>query len=263
MENPRKYGDPPYPVAVIHGGPGAAGEMKPVALALTSACGVLEPLQTESSLDGQVRELKEILHEHGTVPAVLIGFSWGAWLSFILAARHPDTVKKLILVGSGGFEPESGRRTLNTRLNRLSPAERAEMDRLVDRFENPDPTIRQNAFRKLGELFAGVDACDPLPKEAEHEEIVYRVDIHQALWKAADDLRKRGELLEMGKRIRCPVIALHGDYDPHPAKDVERPLSAVLPDFRFILLGKCGHVPWVERHARRPFLDILKKQIRS
>ncbi len=263
MENPRKYGDPPYAVAVIHGGPGAAGEMKPAALALAPVCGVLEPLQTEPSLDGQVRELKKILHEHATVPAVLIGFSWGAWLSFILAARHPDTVKKLILVGSGGFEPESGRRTLNTRLSRLNPAECAETERLADLLESPDRERRQDAFARLGALFAEVDACDPLPEEAEDEAITYRPDIHQAVWKAADDLRKRGELLEMGKRIRCPVIALHGDYDPHPARDVEKPLSAVLSDFRFVLLQKCGHIPWMERHARRAFFDILKKEIRS
>lgn len=263
MENPRKYGDPPFGVAVIHGGPGAAGEMKPLALALAPSCGVLEPLQTEPSLDGQVRELLEILHRHGALPAVLIGYSWGAWLSFILAARHPETVRKLILAASGGFAPESGRRTLKTRLNRLSPAERAEMDRLVGRLENPDATIQKNSFQRLGELFAGVDACDPLPKDAEEEAIIYRPDIHQSVWKAADDLRKRGILLKMGKSIRCPVIAVHGDHDPHPAGDVEKPLSAVLSDFRFILLEKCGHVPWKERHARGPFFEILTKEIRS
>ena len=33
--NPRTYGDAPFRVAVIHGGPGAAGEMAPVAGLLT------------------------------------------------------------------------------------------------------------------------------------------------------------------------------------------------------------------------------------
>jgi pimeloyl-ACP methyl ester carboxylesterase len=51
----------------------------------------------------------------------------------------------------------------------------------------------------------------------------------------------------MGKNIECPVVAIHGDYDPHPADGVRIPLSNVLKDFRFILLGKCGHVPWFER----------------
>jgi len=50
METLRKYGKTPFKVAVVHGGPGAAGEMAPVASELVSVCGVLEPLQTASSL---------------------------------------------------------------------------------------------------------------------------------------------------------------------------------------------------------------------
>ncbi len=46
MTNIRKYGNPPFSVAVIHGGPGAPGEMAPVARELSSRWGVLEPLQT-------------------------------------------------------------------------------------------------------------------------------------------------------------------------------------------------------------------------
>lgn len=61
MKNLRKYGKPPFNIAVIHGGPGAPGEMAPVARELSSYCGVLEPLQTEASLEGQVRELYGIL----------------------------------------------------------------------------------------------------------------------------------------------------------------------------------------------------------
>jgi len=30
MENPRRYGAGPFRVAILHGGPGAAGEMAPV-----------------------------------------------------------------------------------------------------------------------------------------------------------------------------------------------------------------------------------------
>ncbi len=45
MHNLIKYGTPPYQIAVIHGGPGAAGEMTPVAQELSIDYGVLEPLQ--------------------------------------------------------------------------------------------------------------------------------------------------------------------------------------------------------------------------
>jgi pimeloyl-ACP methyl ester carboxylesterase len=48
--------------------------------------------------------LKTVITADGSPPVILIGFSWGAWLCFILAARYPELVKKLILVSSGAFE---------------------------------------------------------------------------------------------------------------------------------------------------------------
>ena len=89
MENPRKYGNQPFTVAVIHGGPGAPGEMVPVIRKLSSVTGVLEPLQTKVTLEDQVEELGNILEEHGDLPVNLIGFSWGAMVSYIFTALHP------------------------------------------------------------------------------------------------------------------------------------------------------------------------------
>jgi pimeloyl-ACP methyl ester carboxylesterase len=73
-------------------------------------------------------------------------------------------------------------------------------------------------------------------------------------------MRQSGELLALAGQIRCPVVAIHGDYDPHPAEGVQEPLSATLGHFRFILLEKCGHTPWMERQARDAFYAILKKE---
>src|SRR5438093_128257 len=101
--NLRTYGSPPFRVVVIHGGPGAPGEVAPVARRLAAARGVLEPLQTADSVRGQVEELREVIETGATPPVTLIGWSWGAFLSFILAARHPMLVGKLVLVSSGPF----------------------------------------------------------------------------------------------------------------------------------------------------------------
>ena len=87
MKNLRQYGDSPFVVVVVHGGPGAAGEMAPVARELACSWGVLEPLQTAESLEGQVEELRTVLDNNADTPVVMIGHSWGAWLSYILAAR--------------------------------------------------------------------------------------------------------------------------------------------------------------------------------
>ena len=82
------------------------------------------------------------------------------------------------------------------------------------------------------------------------------------MWKDAAELRSSGKLLELGKQIECPVVAIHGDYDPHPTEGVWKPLSAVLNSFRFILLENCGHMPWIERQARDKFYKILKEELR-
>jgi len=65
----------------------------------------------------------------------------------------------------------------------------------------------------------------------------------------------------MARSIACPVVAIHGDWDPHPAKGVNVPLARELSDFKFILLKKCGHRPWNERNASEAFFDILVKEI--
>jgi len=46
--------------AIIHGGPGAPGSMATVARELASDWGILEPLQTVTSLEGQMQELREL-----------------------------------------------------------------------------------------------------------------------------------------------------------------------------------------------------------
>ncbi len=74
-------------------------------------------------------------------------------------------------------------------------------------------------------------------------------------------MRRSGKLLEMGREITSPVVAIHGDYDSHPAEGVEKPLSAVLTDFRFILLENCGHKPWIERQARERFFAVLEEEL--
>lgn len=262
MDNLRRYGKPPFNVAVVHGGPGAAGEMALVARELSIRRGVLEPLQTATSVHGQVEELKVILEMEGDLPAALVGFSWGAWLSFIFAASYPKMVKKLILVGSGPFQEKYAARISETRLSRLSDEERTEVGSIVQILENSDnfeAEEKNSALARMGALFSKIDAYDP--DACESEVVYFRADVFQAVWKEAARLRRTGKLLELGKRIECPVVAIHGDYDPHPAEGVERPLSAVLNNFRFVLLEKCGHSPWIERQAKEKFYEILEEEL--
>lgn len=259
MKNPRTYGAPPFTVAVVHGGPGVPGEMAPVARTLAPGWGVFEPLQTVSTLDGQINELQAILQHTGDLPVTLIGWSWGAWLSFMLAARHPESVKKLVLVGSGPFETKYALPIMDTRLRRLSAAGRVDVFSLSAALDDPAVTDKSTIMARLGTMIAKADAYDPLLHEREHLECQYQ--IHQRVWAEADALRRSGELLALGTKITCPVVAIHGDYDPHPAEGVNKPLARVLTDFQFVLLKHCGHCPWIERRARDRFYMIIRQEL--
>jgi len=260
MENLRKYGKAPFNVAVIHGGPGAAGEMAPVARELSLFCGILEPLQTAISIKGQVKELKTILEEYGNPPVMLLGFSWGAWLSFIFTAHYPQVVKKLILIGSGPFQEKYAEKIQDTRLSRLDEQDRMEIQSVIEILNNAGIKDKKNAFARFGALFSKADSYDPV--KSSPEEIDFRVDIHQKVWNEAAEMRRHGDLLKLGKYIQCPVLAIHGDHDPHPADGVQTPLAKIMKNFRFILLRNCGHKPWIERHARKDFFQILEKELK-
>lgn len=259
MRHFRKYGKPPFSVAVIHGGPGAPGEMASVAGELSKAYGVLEPLQTAASLNGQLLELQTVLKENGDLPVTLIGHSWGAMLSFIFAAQNPTLVKKLILVSSGVFEDKYAINITRTRLSRLTEEEKVTIESLSKIPGRSNGKDKNKIFAQLGEIVSKADFYDPLPHKS--EVIEHQYDIYESVWEDARNLRSSGKLVALGKEVQCPVIAIHGDYDPHPAEGIENPLSGVVKDFQFILLENCGHYPWVEKHARERFFEILREEL--
>jgi pimeloyl-ACP methyl ester carboxylesterase len=145
----------------------------------------------------------------------------------------------------------------------MAPVERTEFESVVRALGDPATEGKDTLLARLGVLAAKTDEYDPITDESdESDRVGSQGDIFQSVWKDAAELRRNGELLELGKLIKCPVVAIHGDYDPHPAAGVQEPLSAVLESFRFILLKNCGHMPWIERQARDRFYGILKEELR-
>ncbi|TKJ47588.1 alpha/beta hydrolase [Candidatus Aerophobetes bacterium Ae_b3a] len=259
MKNLRKYGKAPFNVAVIHGGPGVPGEMAPVARQLSTGWGILEPLQTAISLKGQVQELRSVLEENGSLPMILVGHSWGAWLIFILTAQCPSLAKKLILVGSGPFEEKYASRLMETRLSRLNEEEKKEVFSLMEILNSPETDNESTAMTKLGKLMNKTDTYASLPHNG--ETLNCQQEVFQKVWPEANELRKSGKLLQLGKQIICPVVAIHGDYDPHPPEGVKDPLSRILKNFRLVTLKNCGHEPWIEPYAKDKFYKVLKEEL--
>ena len=262
--NPIKHGKEPYKIAVIHGGPGAPGTVTDMAEQLSDRHSVLEPLQTAMSVDGQINELKLMLKKHAKLPVTLIGHSWGAWLAFMFTASYPAYVRKLILVSSGPFEEHYARLIMSTRLERLGETGRQEYLHLSTSMNDPAARNKNIAFTKFGKLISDADSFE-LESMWEINPVFCHdcYDLNKRVWEEVDYLRRSKKLLKMGKDIHCPVVAIHGDYDPHPYQGVKEPLSKTLDDFRFILLENCGHYPWLEKHASSEFYKVLEKELES
>jgi len=261
IDNLKKYGTPPFSTVLVHGGPGAAGEMAPVARRLAySGIAALEPLQTESTLRRQLDELKDSIISNAECPVYLIGFSWGAWLSFILAAENPSLVKKLILIGSGVFEEKYVKNLHETRLARLSADEKKELEVILDILKGPEDSDKDAAFQRFGALLSKTDSFSPC-EDGEKNEIDFSPDIFNGVWPEAAAMRKNGMLMKLCSKIKCPVTAIHGDHDPSLADGVQKPLAASLREFKFVLLDSCGHKPWIERYAREQFYEILQSEL--
>jgi len=258
----RTYGKEPFIMAVVHGGPGALGSVAPVAKELSQYFGILEPLQTETTVDGQVDELFNELSEYASFPITLIGHSWGAWLSIIFTNRYPDYINKLILVGSGPFEEKYADDLDATRKSRLSQKESEEYSRTLKKLKDPNIAVKDNMIARLGQLVAKTDNYCLAESAIENMgEISADGDTYQLVWDEAAAMRKSGELLAIVSEIKCSVVAIHGDYDPHPIEGVKIPLEKNLKNFKVIMLNKCGHSPWKEKYAKDEFLKLLKNEL--
>ncbi len=218
----RRYGFGPR-VVVLHGGPGALGEMAPVARELADEFEVLEPLQDAWSVENHLRELRPLINEATSV----VGFSWGAMLALCFAARW--RAQRLILIGCGTFDDET---------RSILRARRAHI---------PRDTALADYWR--------FDAYDPL-SEPECE----RIDpvCLEAAWGDMIQLQAQGVYPQAFSCISAPVTMLHGAEDPHPGPAIYESLKGFIPQLRYVEFARCGHMPWIERHARDPFFKALR-----
>lgn len=263
MINPRKYGYPPYHIAVLHGGPGAPGYMAPVARELARDFGVIEPLQTQDSLDGQIEELRQLLTEDAGLPTTLIGSSWGAVLALLTAARYQSTVRKLILIGSAVFDRQSSIGIEARRMERLGMTDRQHVEQLQQELKIADEETRRKLFAEWGGILSGTDTFDALPDKCETDDnLPVQPEIFLKVWPEFERLRDEpGTLKREFAEIVVPTVVIHGEYDPHPIEGIRPFLQECIPDLRFHILTRCGHYPWRERHAKNAFYEILRKEL--
>lgn len=258
----RKYGDTGSPVVVVHGGPGVAGYMLPVARRLGECHRVIEPFQRGSgegvalTVDRHAEDLAASCREHfpGERP-VLLGHSWGAMVALACTAMHPALAAGVIAINPGTYDLKARARLHENLDARTSPELRARLEALEHEIED-----HNRRFGKKGKLIDPIYAHD-LIEDNEALGAICDFAAHVESWNAMLEAQENGRLPTAHAAITCPVLLVSGADDPHPCRMVRDSLLPTLPQLEFVELTRCGHSPWKERHARDEFYRIVEAWI--
>jgi pimeloyl-ACP methyl ester carboxylesterase len=243
---------------VLHGGPGAPGSAGPLARALADPLRVFEPWQRWSSdvpltVDRHVADLADVCSRCAPDerPAI-VGESWGAMLALVFAARYPDRISAVMLVGCGTFDEEARARFQRTIEQRRTPELQARLATLE--------TEIQDEAERLAEAHRLSDSIYTYRRATGADDRIERFDLkgHRETWNDMIRLQADGTYPAAFARIQCPVLMLHGAYDPHPGAMIRDSLQKCMPHLEYHELEKCGHAPWVEQHARDRFLATAR-----
>jgi pimeloyl-ACP methyl ester carboxylesterase len=255
----RAYGSSGPRVFVLHGGPGAAGYMAPVARALADAFRVLEPWQRGSgeeplTVARHVEDLHRLLEAQSAgEPPALVGHSWGAMLALAYAAAHPGQVRAIALIGCGTFDPAARNRMREICDRRMTPALRQRLQRLPEEIPDPDECLQAR-----GSLLEPLYSYDVIASDDE-ETADCDARANQETWNDMLRLQAEGVYPASFASITVPVIMLHGADDPHPGRMIRAGLAPFLPQLEYREWKHCGHYPWREREAREGFFTVLRE----
>ena len=255
----RTYGSSGPWAILLHGGPGAAGYLAPVARELAGSFRVIEPFQRRGSAEkpvtivDHIENLRELIAAQcGQERPALAGHSWGAMLGLCYAARYTDTVCGVVLVGNGTFDPASRQRLEEIRKERMGPEMRRRISELPRTVADPDKRLAL-----LGKWMKQIDSVDLIDEVM--PEVCFDALGHDQIWADMIRLQRQGVYPEAFRKISCPAVMLHGAEDPHPGRMIYENLRQYIHQLEYLEFARCGHYPWLEMAAREEFYTVLKR----
>lgn len=144
---------------------------------------------------------------------VWVGHSFGCRVGLQLGARHPDAVAALFLVAAAGLPPH---RSLAMRLKRMP---------------------RRLAFRAMRAMTPEGPARDRLRERYGSSDYRTAGAMRPVLVKAVNE-----DLTDIARRIRVPVVLVHGEGDTESPPEIASRLHALIPGSRLHLLRGFDHL---------------------
>ncbi len=199
---------------------------------------------------GEVADLEALrvaLHE----PALrLVGHSWGGYLGLAYAARHPSTVRALILLDAGGNDVRSWLPITPSMLAKLEPRERRKA-RLACASMRPSEACDQ---AELPTLFYAPARIPQFVAPMAKDKVFDHVDVND---RVTFDIVLEPHLTVLNGPCP-PSLIVYGAADPYGDPGI-REVGHLVPCARKAIIPRAGHFTWFERpdgfrQIVRPFM---------
>jgi len=171
----------------------------------------------------------------GGAPVDVVGFSFGGLSAALMAASHPEQVKRLVLVGAPGLGLRSKRLTLRSWRQEADQTERLAAHR------SNLATLMLYRDEAIDDLAVSLQAAN-VPRDRMHRRKLALTDI----------------LAQTLPTIRCPVDAIYGEKDALYRETLDRlqPLLQKAPGFgELVLVPEAGH--WAQYEDAPAFQRAL------
>jgi proline iminopeptidase len=253
------------PCLCLHGGPGTDSSglgrsLAPLAEALGLRLvfwdhrghGHSEWVPVEQCTQDQlVADVEGVRQALGLGRVHVLGISWGGFLALMYAARHPDSLRSLAVVGaaaSGDFM----RRAEDNARRQATPEQWTAYQALWDGSLADDESFRR-AFDTIRPLYF-IDKRLAADSVAARSDTRYRLAVRRFVIEheyARYDCR--GEL----PRIACPTLVAVGRHDWICPADQAEEIHRLVPASTLAVFERSGHSPHVEERAG--FTEALRE----
>lgn len=208
-------------------------------------CGLSDWSAPQPSFDAWVDDLEAVVEALGLERFPLLGMSQGGAIAIAYAARHPEKVSHLVLVGA--YARGMLRR-------KSTPQQQQEATLLLDLVRigwgRDNPAFRQvftsqfipDGTREQHQWFNDLERISTTPENAARIiELLYRIDV-----------------VAMAETLRVPTLVVHARHDARVPFEEGRHLATLIPGARFLPLESRNHVLLETEPASQQFLAELR-----
>ena len=208
-------------------------------------CGLSDRNVEDLSLDAWVADLETVVDAAGVERFPLFAHSQGGAIGIAYAARHPERVSHLILLG--GWARSVMKRD-------LTPAQIEEMRTLVKMagfgWGRENPAYRQ--------VFTSLLIPDSSPEQAasynELERMCASPECAARIFSSVGKL----DVMDLAPLVQCPTLVMHAHGDASVPYEEGRLIAAAIPNARFVLLHGRNHILLPHEVAWKEFFAELR-----